>query len=307
MAARRKRHDPWHGGVTPPGPSTIDLHTHTARSDGLLEPAELVAAAATAGVRLLAITDHDTLAGVREVFADGAIPAGLELLPGIELNAVVRDRPELMESEVHVLGIGVDLADDELEATLEVQRQRRRDRFKTMVARLAELGLPIDDALALLPAIGEDDALGRPRVARAMIVKGYVVSVEDAFERYLSHGRPGYVPRDGLGPIEAIRAIRAAGGVASLAHFSEAPVHLGVVRELQDAGLGGLEVYYRSFDEVTVRSMEDVAQALGLVATGGSDYHGDLEPYATTHARLWVPPTVEAPLRAAMAESAADR
>ena len=120
------------------------------------------------------------------------------------------------------------------------------------LARLAELGLPIDDALAALPVTGDDDALGRPRVARAMIAMGYVKSVEDAFERYLSHGRPGYVPRDGLGPIEAIRAIRAAGGLASLAHFSEAPVHLGIVRELQDAGLGGLEVYYRSFDDVVV-------------------------------------------------------
>lgn len=308
MASRkRRRHDPWHGGVTPPAPSTIDLHTHTARSDGLLEPADLVGAAAAAGVRLLAITDHDTLAGVREVVAAGQVPAGLELLPGIELNAVVRDRPELSESEVHVLGLGVDLADDELEATLELQRERRRIRFTTMVARLADLGLPIDDALAALPVTGDDDALGRPRVARAMIVKGYVKSVEDAFERYLSHGRPGYVPRDGLGPIEAIRAIRAAGGLASLAHFSEAPVHMGVVRELQEAGLGGLEVYYRSFDDVTVRSMEDVARVTGLVATGGSDYHGDLEPYAATHARLWVPPAVEGPLRAAMAASLASR
>lgn len=308
MASRkRRRHDPWHGGVTPPAPSTIDLHTHTARSDGLLEPADLVGAAAAAGVRLLAITDHDTLAGVREVVAAGQVPAGLELLPGIELNAVVRDRPELSESEVHVLGLGVDLEDDELEATLELQRERRRIRFTTMVARLADLGLPIDDALAALPITGDDDALGRPRVARAMIAKGYVKSVEDAFERYLSHGRPGYVPRDGLGPIEAIRAIRAAGGLASLAHFSEAPVHMGLVRELQEAGLGGLEVYYRSFDDVTVRSMENVARVTGLVATGGSDYHGDLEPYAATHARLWVPPAVEGPLRAAMAASLASR
>ena len=300
MAARRKRHDPWHGGVTPLAPSTIDLHTHTARSDGLLEPADLVAAAAAAGVRLLAITDHDTLAGVREVVAAGAVPAGLELLPGIELNAVVRDRPELMESEVHVLGLGVDLDDDALEATLELQRERRRVRFVAMVARLADLGLPIDDALAALPMTGDDDALGRPRVARAMIAKGYVVSIEDAFERYLSNGRPGYVPRDGLGPIEAIKAIRAAGGLASLAHFSEAPARMDVVRELQEAGLGGLEVYYRSFDAVTVRSMEAVAKVTSLIPTGGSDYHGDRETYAEAHARLDVPREIGDRIRAVL-------
>jgi len=293
--------------VIPPGPSTIDLHTHTARSDGILEPRELAAQAAAAGVRILAVTDHDTLAGVRELVAAQTVPAGLELVPGIELNAVVRDRPELRESEVHVLGLGVNLDDEALEATLARQRDARRIRYDRMVRRLAELGLPIDDALSALPEIGDDDALGRPRVARAMIAKGYVTSIEEAFQRYLSRGRPGYVPREGLGPVEAIRAIRAAGGVASLAHFSEAPQQGAVIKELQDAGLAGIEVYYRTFDAQTVAAMEAFAAARGLIATGGSDYHGDTEPYAATHAALWVPPTVEGPLRAAMAESAASR
>jgi len=295
--------------VIPPAPSTIDLHTHTSRSDGLLEPAALVAAAAAAGVRLLAITDHDTLAGVREVLAAGAMPPGLELLPGIELNAITADRPDLRESEVHVLGLGVDPDDAALEATLALQRTRRRIRFDRMVARLAEIGRPIDDALETLPPTGDDDALGRPRVARAMIAKGYVTSVEEAFDGYLSRGRPGYVPREGLGPIEAIRAIRASGGLAALAHFSEAPVRLDVIAELRDAGLRGLEVYYRTFDALTVEAVGRVAADASLVATGGSDYHGDLESYAATHAALWVPPTVEAPLRAALAlaGSAANR
>jgi predicted metal-dependent phosphoesterase TrpH len=291
--------------VVPPAPSTIDLHTHTARSDGLLEPSALVAAVAATGVRLLAITDHDTLAGVREVLAAGAVPAGLELLAGIELNAVVADRLDLRESEVHVLGLGVDPDNQGLEATLALQRTRRRARFDLMVARLAAIGRPIDDALEALPTTGDDDALGRPRAARAMIAKGYVASVEEAFATYLSRGRPGYVPREGLGPIEAIRAIRAAGGLPVLAHFSEAPDRPDVISELKDAGLGGLEVYYRTFDALTVAAVRQVAEAASLVATGGSDYHGDLEPYAATHAQLWVPPTVEAPLRAAVAGSPA--
>lgn len=307
MPARPRRHELPGDPVIPPGPSTIDLHTHTARSDGILEPRELAAQAAAAGVRILAVTDHDTLAGVRELVAAQTVPAGLELVPGIELNAVVRDRPELRESEVHVLGLGVNLDDEALEATLARQRDARRIRYDRMVRRLAELGLPIDDALSALPEIGDDDALGRPRVARAMIAKGYVTSIEEAFQRYLSRGRPGYVPREGLGPVEAIRAIRAAGGVASLAHFSEAPQQGAVIKELQDAGLAGIEVYYRTFDAQTVAAMEAFAAARGLIATGGSDYHGDTEPYAATHAALWVPPTVEGPLRAAMAESAASR
>jgi predicted metal-dependent phosphoesterase TrpH len=289
--------------VVPQGPSTIDLHTHTARSDGLLEPAALVAAARAAGVRLLAITDHDTLAGVREVLSAGPLPDGLELLPGVELNAVVADRLDLRESEVHVLGLGVDPDDEALEAALALQRTRRRARFERMVAQLAAIGRPIDDALEALPSTGDDDALGRPRAARAMIAKGYVTSVEEAFMTYLSRGRPGYVPREGMGPVEAIQAIRAAGGLAALAHFSEAPDRPDVIEELKAAGLGGLEVYYRTFDALTVEAMRSVAEVSSLVATGGSDYHGDLEPYAATHAQLWVPPAVEAPLRAALAGS----
>lgn len=307
MPPRRRRHLAPGDPVVPPAPTTIDLHTHTARSDGLLEPGALVAAAAACGVRLLAITDHDTLAGVREILAAGAVPAGLELIPGIELNAVVADRLDLRESEVHVLGLGVDPDDEGLEATLALQRTRRRARFDLMVSRLAAIGRPIDDTLETLPATGDDDALGRPRAARAMIAKGYVGSVEEAFETYLSRGRPGYVPREGLGPIEAIRAIRAAGGLPVLAHFSEAPARPDVIAELKEAGLGGLEVYYRTFDALTVEAIRQVAEAASLVATGGSDYHGDLEPYAATHAQLWVPPTVEAPLRAALAGSPATR
>ncbi|MEW5990792.1 MAG: PHP domain-containing protein [Chloroflexota bacterium] len=303
---RPQRHAPPGEPVVPPAPSTIDLHTHTSRSDGLLEPAALVAAAAAAGVRLLAITDHDTLAGVRDVLASGAVPPGLELIAGIELNAITADRADLRESEVHVLGLGVDPHDEALEAALASQRARRRIRFERMVRRLRDLARPIDDALEAFPATGEEDALGRPRVARAMIAKGYVASVEEAFSIYLSRGRPGYVAREGLGPIEAIRVIRAAGGLAALAHFSEAPERPDVIRELRDAGLGGLEVYYRTFDSATVEAVAAVARATSLVATGGSDYHGDLEPYAATHAGLWVPPAVEAPLRAAMSAAATE-
>jgi 3',5'-nucleoside bisphosphate phosphatase len=291
--------------VVPPSPSAIDLHSHTTRSDGLLPPRELARAASDAGVRLLAVTDHDTLAGVRDLRAAGATPHGLEVIPGIELNAVIGDRPDLRESEVHVLGLGVDPDDDALEATLARQRVSRRTRFERMVARFRELGLPLDEALAALPRQEDEDALGRPRLARALIAIGAATSVEDAFERHLSRGRPAYVPRDGLGPLEAIRAITAAGGLPSLAHFADAIERPAVVRELIDVGLGGLEVYHLSFDRETIAGMRVVARNLHLVETGGTDYHGDRETYAEAHARLWVPPEVEPPLRAALGRSRA--
>jgi predicted metal-dependent phosphoesterase TrpH len=296
-APRRRRHDPLaptgSGRVEPPGPSTIDLHMHTTRSDGVVGPATLLKSAAAVGVRLLSLTDHDTLAGYREVTAAGNVPAGVTLVPGVEINAIVTRDLGLWEGELHILGFGMDPADEAFEATLASQRRRRRERFEKTVALLRELDLSIDDHL-LDVSRSDDDALGRPTVARALIAAGYATTVEDAFRRLLGWGMPGYVPRSGLGPVEAIQAIRAAGGLAALAHFSEAPTKIEVVRELAEAGLGGLEVYYRSFDVATVFAVGEVAAALRLVPTGGSDYHGDTMTYAEAHAGLWVPPEVAA-------------
>jgi predicted metal-dependent phosphoesterase TrpH len=285
--------------VIPQAPSTIDLHTHTRRSDGVLEPRELVEQAAAAGVRLLAITDHDSLGAFRELHAAGAVPPGLELITGVEINAVGGDTEGFWEAELHVLGFGMDPADQAFEAALAAQRAQRRIRFERIVRRLRDLGLPIDDALDAI-AIGDDDALGRPTVARALMAKGHATSVEDAFRRLLGHGMPGWVPRDGLGPRAAIEAITRAGGLAALAHFGEAASRISTLRQLKEHGLGGLEVHYRSWDRHRVAAVADVARALGLVATGGSDYHGDLGPYAEAHTMLWVPPETGDALRRAL-------
>jgi hypothetical protein len=287
----RRRHEP--GVVHPvaPAPSVVDLHTHTIRSDGTLEPAELVAAAATAGVRVLAITDHDSLAAVRELRSAGAVPAGLTLIPGVEINAVTHGAYDGPDGELHILGYGVDPADEAFEAALAGQRDARQDRFERAVGALRALGLPIDDQVAALDR-GALDSLGRPTIARCLVAAGHVTSVDDAFRQLLGRGRPAYVPRDGLGPLEAIAAIRAAGGIASLAHFSEATGHPDVLDELQAGGLVGLEVHYRAFDADTVERLAAVAAARGLLATGGSDYHGDTGTYAEHHAALWVPSAV---------------
>jgi predicted metal-dependent phosphoesterase TrpH len=297
----RRRHDPQASDdpVVPPGPSPVDLHTHSTRSDGVLEPAVLLGAAAAAGVRVISLTDHDTLAGCRTLVSAGAVPDGLELIPGVEINAVV-DRDDLWEGELHILGFGMDLEDQAFEDVLRAQRARRRDRFERTIVRLRELDMPIDEQLAQLD-LRDDDALGRPTIARALVASGHATSVDDAFQRIVGRGCPAYVPRSGLGPVGAIEAIRAAGGLPALAHFREAVTRRDLVQELVDAGLAGLEVYYRSFDRPTTEAMAVVATELRLLATGGSDYHGDTGTYAESHARLWVPPEVGPALQDALA------
>jgi 3',5'-nucleoside bisphosphate phosphatase len=282
-----------------PGDAVADVHAHTTRSDGVLTPGELVRQAHAVGVRLFAIADHDNLAGYRELVAPGAppLPAGLALVPAVEINAVTRGLGlDLPEGELHVLGIGVDPTDEAFEAALAGQRGARRIRFQATVERLREIGLSIDAQVAALD-LSADDALGRPTVARALVAAGYADSVEDAFRRLLAYGQPGYVPRTGLAPVEAIRAIRAAGGLASLAHFWQAADRISLLRDLMGEGLDGLESHHRSFDEETRVRVGATARALGLVETGGTDYHGDTGPYAEAHAGLVMPDELVAGLR----------
>jgi hypothetical protein len=278
--------------VIPPHPSRVDLHTHSRRSDGVLEPLELVTAAASVGVQVLALTDHDTLAGVRELMAAGKPPLPLKLLPAVEINSVAIGIPQLWEGELHILGLGVDLNDDFFEATLERQRGFRLTRFNRIVDRLGQLGYPLDDQIdALLAGQGAASgaSLGRPQIARCLVAARYASSVDDAMQRLLAWGKPAYVPREGLGPAEAVSAIRAAGGLPSLAHFADASARRKLVEELTTVGLGGLEVHYRHFDADTIADLAGVARELRLVETGGSDYHGDGETYAEAHAALYVP------------------
>jgi predicted metal-dependent phosphoesterase TrpH len=292
----RGRRAPAAGRIVPPEPTVVDLHAHTCRSDGLLEPSALVAAAAAAGVRTLAITDHDTLAGYRDLVAPGAgpLPPGLDVLPGVEINAMAGGL-NLPDGELHIVGLGVDSAHVAFEAALAEQRGGRRRRFERMAARLRAAGLGVDAQLAGLD-LTRDDALGRPTLARALVAAGIATSVQDAFARFVGRGGPGYVPREGLGPVEAIRAIRGAGGIPVLAHFSVAPSRRVLLRELMNSGLAGLEVHHRSFDAAVAA----VARDLGLLPSGGTDYHGDDETYAEAIGETWVPPEIAAGVLAAL-------
>lgn len=285
----------------------VDLHSHTRRSDGVTEPLDLYAAAREYGMRLVAITDHDTLAGYRQLRDAGlgtaAGEAGPELLPGVEINTVSSSGWEGSEpgrEELHVLGLGVDPDDDEFEAALQLQRERRRERIERLVARLRDLGMPVDAYLEqTLP--GSVASAGRPHIGRAMVLAGYAASLDEAMTEWLAPGAPAWIPRQGMDVRQAIAAIRRAGGIPSLAHFPYAPTRLDLLRQLRDLGLGGLEVHYRAFPPDVVTAMAATAASLALVPTGGSDYHGDAMTYAEAQDRTRVPLAVGEGILAAVA------
>jgi hypothetical protein len=281
--------------MTTPRPNRVDLHCHTSRSDGVLPPLALHEQLRAAGMRLVAISDHDTLDGYRELRAAGlgerASAAGPQLLPAVEINSIAAEIPDLWEAELHILGFGVDPDDAPFEALLAAQREARRTRILEMVERLRSLGMPVDEQLPLtLPP--DVSSAGRPHLARALVRAGYAASVDEAMNGVLARGAPGYVPRRGIGPRVAIEAIRAAQGLAALAHFPAAPERSDVIDRLRDWGLGALEVHYAAFDPETVERMAAFAELRGLLPTGGSDYHGDTMSYAQAQAVTYVPDAV---------------
>jgi 3',5'-nucleoside bisphosphate phosphatase len=246
----------------------IDLHLHTTASDGLCSPRQLVEQAAAAGVTTLSVTDHDTTAALSEASAHAAA-AGLRFVPGIEITAIEDG------ADVHVLGYFIDPASPRLSAFLGAQRSSRVERVKAIGERLAGIGMPVDIG-PLLAAAGRQEgrSVGRPQVARALVAAGHAVDTNDAFERWLGRGRPGFVPRDGAASDEVIAVIHDAGGLASLAHPGLTKVDARI-EALRDAGLDALEAYHSEHDPVTRDRYRQIATSLNLLVTGGSDYHGD--------------------------------
>ena len=247
-------------------PTRIDLHTHSNASDGLFAPAELVRRAREAGLDLIALVDHDTTGGIAEAQAEGA-RLGLTVMPGVEINTDINGG-----GEAHILGYEITPDDPSLTSNLGMLRGARERRGERMVANLRAAGFDITWERVREIAKG---AVGRPHVARALIEGGYATSVSDAFERYLSRGRPGFSRRYKLSPEDAIRIIRSARGVAVLAHPAGiADLETRVLPSLVEAGMQGLECYYGQYDDATVERLVGLARRFGLIATGGSDYHG---------------------------------
>lgn len=248
-------------------PVRIDLHTHSTASDGVLAPAALVRFAREQGLDLIALADHDTTAGLAEAEAEGA-RTGLAVIPAVEINT---DLPG-GGGEAHVLGFFIDREDATFQRTIGVLRDARERRGERMVERLRAQGLNITWERVREIAQG---SVGRPHVARALIEAGYANDVPDAFDKWLSRDRPGYVARLKLTPEDAVRLIRSARGVPALAHPDGIPgLEERLVPAMVEAGMLGMECYYGEYDEATVRHLVGLAGRHGLIATGGSDYHG---------------------------------
>ncbi len=243
----------------------IDLHSHTTASDGSLSPRELVQEAVRRGVRILAITDHDSTEGLAEAITEAAKHPPLEIVPGIELNTDVEG------GEIHILGFFIDRHAEWFQVLLRELREERVQRIYRMAERLGVLGLPIDPQEVF--ALVKEGSAGRPHVAQVLVQRGYVKTVREAFDRYLKNGGPASVPRKKLSPETAIDVIRRAAGVPIFAH----PGLSGkdeLIPELIRAGLQGLECYYHEHSPVQTATYLQICKDHDLVATGGSDYHG---------------------------------
>jgi 3',5'-nucleoside bisphosphate phosphatase len=262
----------------------IDLHTHSLRSDGALSPADLVKHAAARGVKIQALSDHDTLAGVAEATATGDA-LGVRIIPATELNT------ESEWGDAHVLGYFIDPADSELEERLRWLRENRGRRIELMVEKLNALGYAVD--LGRVLEIAQGGALGRPHLAQALFEKGYVRTYDDAFDTLIAKDSPAYVPRVGLTPLEAVTLVRKHGGVPSLAHPGTVIGLEELLPRMVAAGLAGIEAYYGEHSpEMTARCL-DLARELDLVPTGGSDFHGR-GAHGTDLGGVFVPPeTIE--------------
>jgi len=253
--------------------SRLDLHLHTTHSDGSCTPTEVVNMAHQAGVTALAITDHDIVTGVAEAMAAGQ-QCGIEIIPGVEISSLAGN------SELHILGYFLEWQDSDLLARLKTLREGRHRRNPLIIERLQALG--IDITYDEVRALAGTDSIGRPHIARVLMDKHVVASAKEAFDRFLAEGKPAYVPRELPSPAEAISWIKAAHGLAVLAHPTWVKVAeqslIDLVRQLKADGLDGVEVYYSTHAVGQTREYLSLAQQLGLLVTGGSDFHGVTKP-----------------------------
>jgi predicted metal-dependent phosphoesterase TrpH len=246
-----------------------DLHTHTNRSDGTFEPAELIRLAAERGLDAVGVTDHDTTDGLPEAASAGD-EHGVEVVPGVEFSA------EHLGTSVHVLCYWMDASHEGFQAELTRLRDDRFRRGELMVEKLQALGF--DVSFDRVREIAKGGNIVRPHVAQAMVEAGIVASEEEAFERWIADGRPAHVPKHALDPVDAVALIRQAGGLCVLAHpgmwGDQTAVPDELIEAMAGAGMAGLEVDHTDHSPEQRERYRAMAADLGLVATGGSDCHG---------------------------------
>ena len=258
---------------------SIDLHIHTTASDGSFTPQEILSRAQRLKLKAIAITDHDTVAGSKDALRSG-IPPALKFLTGVEISTTP---PPFYpgSGSFHLLGYSIHLDDPKLNQTLEKLQQARKNRNPTIINRLNELGISI--SLDEVRKEAGEGQLGRPHIAQLMVKKGEVASIDEAFDRFLGTGKPAYVDKQRVDCFKAIDIILNAGGVPVLAHpgllnYSKENQFDELIGNLKNAGIQGLEVYYSEHTPDQTRLFAELAHRHGLLMTGGSDFHGDIQP-----------------------------
>jgi len=251
----------------------VDLHVHSTASDGRLSPEEIVRKSAERGVTIIALADHDTVDGIVPALEAAMAFPRLKVIPCIEIST------DVPRGEVHVLGYFIDYTNQELRVRLERMRSSRQDRAQRMIAKLRNLGIHIK--WQQVQEIAGGGSIGRPHIAQAMLDKGYIASVKEAFTKYLGRDGPAYVKWQKMTPMRVVELILQANGLPVLAHPLTVNDLETMVIELKATGLVGLEAYYNGYSADEVSRLVNLAHRHNLIATGGSDFHG-LDPSTET-------------------------
>lgn len=259
-------------------PDRIDLHVHSTASDGSLTPNDICRLASRLQIRVISLTDHDTVDGYYQI--DAGLTSGIRIVTGVEIS-VNLPRDFSILGGCHILGYGIHLDDPDLNHALFTLRDTRKTRNPKIVDRLNQLGVPISMADVCRDA--GDAQIGRPHIAQAMIKKGFVESIDDAFDQYLGTGKPAYVDKYRLAAETAIQLIHNAGGVPVLAHpgllkIASFEQLAGIITGLCQIGLAGIEVFYPEHAPEDMDRFMTIARQSGLIMTGGTDFHGRLKP-----------------------------
>ena len=246
--------------------SRIDLHIHSSVSDGKFSPEDIVHWAAKLGLTVIALCDHDSVDGIAPALEAARDLQKIRVIPGVELSTYAPG------NEVHILGYFIDYTDHELKATLASLRSSRRQRARSMIAKLKNLDIHID--WERVQEIAGSGSIGRPHIAQAMLEKGYITKLNEAFTRYIGFKGPAYIKRQKTTPAEAVALVIKACGLPVLAHPLTVNNPEMLIAELKATGLVGLEVNYNNYTEDEIESLTQLAKKYDLIATGGSDYHG---------------------------------
>ena len=261
--------------------SKVDLHIHSTASDGRYSPQEIVRKAVGLGLEVIALADHDSVDGIAPALEEARRLNQLQFIPAVEMST------DVPSGEVHVLGYFIDYTSKELAAALDRFRYSREGRAQGMVVRLAELGIHI--SWERVREIAGSGTVARPHIAQAMLEKGYISSIKEAFDKYIARDGPAYVERKKMTPVEVVQLILRNRGIAVMAHPFFVPEPEAIIAELKAAGMAGIEAYYNNYTNEDIGTLIALAKNHGLIVTGGSDYHGLDESNETLMGGVEVP------------------